>query len=281
MNTRKSHKPISFLLLFSLSFLPFLFPPKLLWAEERIEWEYVDEYGGPFQDEYESLRWDIPNLIRQTVIDLSGKLGFPYDEGWRFPLKVRYTDKSGRGAENLLAYVALYKTSDENFFQELNINLAAYSKHKFNYEKTLAHELVHAMMNDALGGEAAAFFPRWLNEGLAVFGADEGDQMVKSYVHKYYGFAEQKILNGLEGPHGALDYAEDYLAVKYISENHGPNAISFFIREIINRNGDVKGAYEYATSEDWASFLENSREFSKEEIGRIKPPRRGKHEKPF
>jgi len=222
----------------------------------------------------------VPSLVRQTVLDLSTRLGIPYNEGWRFPLRIRFTDRAGFGAENLLAFVALYQ-SETSIYQDLNINLAAYNQHKFDYEKTLAHELVHAMMNDVLGGQAAAVFPRWLHEGLAVYGADEGEKLVKAYVQANWGFAEQKIINGLEGPHGALDYAEDYLAIKYIVNAHGPNALPLFIQQVIERKGDVTSAYEYATGEDWADFIANSREFSKEEIGQVKPPRRGKYESPF
>jgi len=55
--------------------------------------------------------------------------------------------------------------------------LAAYEKLKFDFEVVLAHELVHAMLNDALGVEAKAVFPRWLNEGIAVYAAGEASKL--------------------------------------------------------------------------------------------------------
>jgi len=226
------------------------------------------------------MTWDIPVLMRQTLINLSVRLGLDFEEGWRYPLTVRFTDGSPRGAENTLAYVILY-TDEKGIRQDLFINLTAYKERKFNFEKVLAHELVHAMLNDALGAEAMQIFPVWLNEGLAVYGADQGEKMAQAYVYQYTGFAEGKLINGLEGPHRALDYAEDYWAIKYIPKRHGPNALRLFVDEIVYRKGDVEAAYKYLFQEDWDKFLEGHNKFSKEEIKRIGPAQRGKKVNPY
>ncbi|OVE77814.1 hypothetical protein BVX98_01960 [bacterium F11] len=267
-----------FLILLSVLFF---LSPLLLFSKNRVQVDYLNEYSGPHQDDFNELQWEIPNLVRQTTIDMSIKIGLPYNEGWQYPMTVKYTDKAGAGAESLLAYVILYQTNKGDFFQELHINLAAYAKQKFDYEKTLSHELIHAMMNDAVGGEAARLLPVWLHEGLAVYGSGEGEGMLRSYVHRFYGFAEQKLLNGLTGPHGALDYVEDYLAVKYIVEAHGPNALPFFIRQLIEKDGKVEAAYEYSTGESWDDFITQSRKYAEDTIKEIKPPRRGRGEDPY
>lgn len=263
----------SFLLIL-LFFLP-------LKAQDRHEWTLDENYSGAYPQTFQKLKWQVPILMRQTMINLSVKLGMNYQEGWQYPIQIRFLDGAPGGAENILAFVQIGTTGDGQFVQQLGINLAAYEKEEFNFEKTFAHELVHAMLNDAIGGEAAVVFPVWLHEGLAVYGAGQGEAVVKAYTYQFSGYAEGKLINGLEGPHGALDYAEDYLALKYMYEKHGPNSLHNFVREVIYRKGDVPGAIQYTCFESWDKFQENARLFAKEEIRRLGFAKRGQYEKPY
>src|SRR5689334_4921298 len=193
----------------------------------------MDEfYNGSHQESFQKLRYSLPNLVRQTMINMAVRLGLDFQDGWRYPLAIGFEDGSPMGVENVLAYTQLLSTDDGRFMQRLNINLEAYDKEQFDLEKVFAHELVHAMVNDEIGGEAAKDLPIWFHEGLAVFGADQGETMVKTYAHQYFGMGPDYIINGLEGPHGALDYAEDYLAFKYLNEKVGSNALHNFVREV-------------------------------------------------
>lgn len=214
------------------------------------------------------------------MIDIAVKLGLQFEEGWRYPLTVGFVDGSPFGVENVLAYVQL-RSSEGGFSQVLNINLAAYEANQYDYKKVFTHELIHAMLNDALGGEAALKLPVWLHEGLAVYGADQGERMLKNYVYATNGFSESQLLNGLEGDHGAADYAEDYLAIKYLAVKKGPNCLKGFVRETIAREGNFKEALSYSCFESWDDFQRNVKEFSKEEIAEIGPARFGYDEKPY
>src|SRR5205823_2966292 len=138
----------------------------------------------------------------------------------------------------------------------------AYDREGFTFDKVLAHELVHAMMNDAIGGEAALVLPVWLHEGLAVYGSEQGEQMLDSYLKAFPDRSAEQFINGLEGPHGALDYAEDYLAIKYIHDVHGVNSLHSFVREVIKRRGDIPGAVEYSCNESWEDFKKGAEKFS-------------------
>ncbi|MCB4756152.1 MAG: hypothetical protein LHV69_03815 [Elusimicrobia bacterium] len=246
----------------------------------RVPWNLDESYKGDYPDTAEKLRWEVPILMRQTLIDLSVKLGLSYEEGWRYPLTVQFVDGAPGGMENALAFVALAKT-EKGIAQSLNINVWAYQKENFDFDKVLAHELVHAMLNDALGAEAALLLPVWLHEGLAVYGAGQGEKMLKNYVYRTSGWSEAKILNGLEGPHGALDYAEDYLAIKYIYEKHGQNSLHNFVRGVVGHRGDIPPAIESSCFETWDDFQKHVRAYSKEEIKRIGPAKRGYNEKPY
>lgn len=249
-------------------------------SQERHAWTLNESYTGPYKAAFDKLKWEIPILMRQTVVDISGKLGLWYEEGWRYPLTVKFVDGSPRGVENALAFVGL-SVDREGIRQNLNINLEAYERDKFNFEKVLAHELTHAFLNDQLGAEAALLLPVWLQEGLAVYASGQGDQMLKYYASQFLRRPEERILNGLEGPHGPLDYAEDFLAIRYIYETHGNNSLHNFVREVVKRKGDVPGAIEYACLENWASFQENARRFSAKEIQSVSRSLRGSQGGPY
>lgn len=237
--------------------------------EGRLEWTMEESYNGPYQNSYQKLRYQVPNLIRQTTINIAVRLGMDFREGWAFPMLVRFVDGSPMGAENVLAYVQLSKTG-RDFAQSLNINLAAYEREPFNFDKVFAHELVHAMVHDAMGGDQSFDIPVWLHEGLAVYGADQGEQMARAYLAQMPDKPDEDFLNGLEGPHGALDYAEDYWAIKYMHNRHGVNSLHNFMRELVRRKGDISGALEYTCYESWAEFQENARKFALAEIREIR-----------
>jgi hypothetical protein len=218
--------------------------------------------------------------MRQTQIDVSIRLGMRFQEGWRYPLIIGFVDRSPHGVENALAYVQLM-TDGQKFLQQLNVNLAAYERDNFNFKKVFAHELVHAMINDAMGGNASSVLPLWFHEGLAVFGADQGEQMIKSYVYQTSGFSESQLLNGIETHRTGYDYAEDYWAIKYIYEKIGPNHLHNFVREVIKRRGDIPGALQYTCFISWDQYQKKVTEFAKDEIERIGPRRKGKYKNPY
>jgi hypothetical protein len=249
-------------------------------AAQRVPWTLDDSYTGSHRDSYQRLKYEIPILMRQTLINIAIRTGLNFQDGWDFPLTVRFVDDAPWGAENVLAYVQM-ASGEKGPVQTLNICLTAYDRDHFDFEKVFAHELTHAMLNDAVGTQATQVLPVWLHEGLAVFAADQGESVVKSYVYNTDPFSESRMLNGLDGPHGALDYAEDYLAIKYINVRHGSNGLHNFIRDIVDKKGDVNAAMEYSLRESWDEFQKNAREFAKGEIKAVGPVKRGGYEKPY
>ncbi len=230
----------------------------------RIPWALDEVYSGSYQETFQKLRNEIQFLLRQTVIDVVGQIGLNYQEGWRYPLVVGFLDNAPPGAEFALAYVQLGMEGGE-IRQDLRINLSQYEKEHFDFEKVLAHEITHAMLNDAMGAEASTVLPLWFHEGLAVYAANQGEQMLKSYVYHY----GNSFLNGLDHYASAADYAENYLAFKYIHKKHGSNALHNFVFEVVKRKGDIPNALEYTCFEKWEDFLKNVMEFSESEIREI------------
>lgn len=233
-----------------------------------VPWVMDESYNGPNSDSFNKLRYEVPILMRQTLIDLSVRCGLDFREGWQMPMMVRFVDGAPMGVESVLAYVHLEQDSRGNLQQSLNVNLAAYGAEHFNFDRVFAHELVHAMLNDSLGGQSTDL-PVWFHEGLAVYGANQGEKMVAAYVARFPHASSSYFINGLEGPHGALDYAEDYLAFKYVHDQHGVNSLQGLIREIIRRKGDVPGSIEFSCFENWETFKENALKFAEEEVSRL------------
>jgi len=249
---------------------------------DRLPWTIDDSYNGSYQDTYNKLRWDVPNFLRQSTIDIAGRVGLDFQEGWSSPLIVRFVDSTPAGMENALAYVQ-FQISEDKFWQTLNINLSAYGQDPFNFQKVFEHELLHAMLNDAVGPDGVPNIPIWFHEGLAVYGAEQGDQMVRSYVAQYAQQPAEFFINGLESLHTGLDYAEDFLAFAYIHQEHGLTGLHNFIREVVSRKGDIPGALSYTCSEDWDTFQQKARTYALEKIKDIKrePRFRGPADKPY
>jgi hypothetical protein len=245
----------------------------------KYEWQLDERYDGEHPGDFGRLRYEVPILIRQTLIDIAVATGLDFQEGWNHPLSIRFADTAPPGVENALAYVEFF-SDGTNAAQRLSINLAAYAAEPFNFDKVFRHELFHAMLNDALGLNATNI-PIWLHEGLAVYAAGQGEQMINSYLSKVETGEEERFVNGLDGPHGGADYVEDYLAIKYIRERHGINSIKAFARELVARKGDVPSAIEASCFEDYAAFQANARDFAVSELVRIKRTLRGAQAGPF
>ncbi len=246
--------------------LLFLLSPLRADAPARTPWSLQDTYSGSYQTSYNKLKYEIPNLVRQTTLDMAVRCGMDFQDGWSVPLMIRFVEDSPQGVENVLAYVQMMQERDTHqLLQSLNINLAAYDSYGFNFNKVFAHELVHAMLNDALK-EKSVELPVWFHEGLAVYGADQGEQLIRSILSENPNANESSFLNGLEGPHGPQHYMEDYLAFEYIRDTFGLSAFQNFIRDVIQRNGDIKGALDYTLHLSWDQFLANAKSYSEQKL---------------
>jgi hypothetical protein len=260
-----------------------LFSSISLHAENSVllPWTMDENYTGRNQDGFNKLKYEVPILLRQTMIDMAVRLGLNFQDGWHYPLTIRFVDGMAYGSENILASVELASDEINGAQQFLNINLTAYAKENFNFKSVFAHELVHAMLTDEIGPDASYSLPVWFHEGIAVYGADQGDNMIRAYLAQNPYANETFLLNGLDGPHNALDYAEDYLVFKYIHDTHGVNSLHNFVREVIASKGDIPGSAEKTCFEDWATFQANFKKFSEETLKAIARDNRGPAGKPY
>lgn len=104
-------------------------------------------------------------------------------------------------------------------------------------DRIIAHEMVHAIMADALGDDFYDM-PTWFKEGTAEFihGADErlkadAGGNIQSIVDRAV-----DLINGAGWSGSSADYSASYLAIKYIAANLGGNNFSNILSAI---NDDV------------------------------------------
>src|SRR5262245_31473313 len=68
----------------------------------EIDRDYKGQYQADFTDQIDKVRI----LTRQAQLEVSARLGLlQYQEGFRFPFRVRFDDSAPIGIENVLAYV--------------------------------------------------------------------------------------------------------------------------------------------------------------------------------
>src|SRR4029077_18607640 len=138
-------------------------------APVRVAATLAQENHGPHQTEFTSQYDRVRLLVRQAQLEVSSQLGLiQYREGFQYPMTIHFDDGAPAGVEYALAYVQLQQ-SEKGFRQQLVINLEQLTAHPMDFDTVFYHEMTHAVMNDAVGGEAALRIPHWVQEGLAVY----------------------------------------------------------------------------------------------------------------
>ena len=74
------------------------------------------------------------------------------------------------------------------------------------------------------------------------------------------------FLNGLDIHNSAGDYLEDYLAFEYIRERYGTSPLHNFVRDVVRRHGDIKGALQYTLQTNWSDFQAGARKYAEERL---------------
>ena len=197
--------------------------------------------------------------MRQAQLEISSQLGLlHYQEGFRCPLTVRFDDTPKPGVEHALAYVMIVPTV-RGFGQELVINLDVMASHPEDFDQIFYHEMTHAVLNDAVVSQTHEPLPSWVQEGLAVYIAGNGDAWARHAAQRYRKSQVKALVRDIELP--VLDYPRDYLAFKYLYERHGINSLQAFVRDL-TQGKSPHDAIEEATGLSWATFVQNLKDYS-------------------
>jgi hypothetical protein len=200
-------------------------------------------------------------LAQQAQIEVSSRLGLlQYREGFENPLFIRFEDGAPEGIENVMAYVRISR-SPAGFFQELVVNLDATAVTNEDFDRIFYHEMTHAVLNDAVGGEASLKIPHWVQEGLAQEVSGEGPDRLKEAAHQVHKSQAGALLYDLDGPYTGAAYPQYYLAIDYMHQKHSINAVQAMVRNLIIGKS-VTDALEDATGLSWVKFQDEVRAYS-------------------
>jgi hypothetical protein len=233
--------------------------PLAAWPAERFSASFHTSYQGTHPDLFAQEQDRVRILIRQAQLEISSQLGLlQYQEGFRCPLTVRFDDTPAPGVEHALAYVHIVPTVN-GFGQELVVNLDVMTKYPDNFDQVFYHEMTHAVLNDAVVSQYRRALPSWVQEGLAVYIAGDGDARVKALAQHVRKSQAHVLVRDLEEP--VLDYARNYLAFKYLYEKHGINSLQAFVRDLTD--GKLpKDAIEDSTGMSWDAFRQDLQAYS-------------------
>jgi hypothetical protein len=227
--------------------------------EPRFTASLQTSYTGAHQDLYTQQQDRVRLLIQQAQLEISSQLGLlQYQEGFRCPLTVRFDDAAAPGVEHALAYVRLIPTV-RGAAQELVINLDVMANHPEDFDKIFYHEMTHAVLNDAVVVEYQRRLPSWVQEGLAVYIAGDGEEWVSHAAKRYRKSQVHALVRDLEEP--VLDYPRNYLAFKYLYEKHGINSLQAFVRDL-TQGKLPHDAIEDSTGVSWEEFCQKLKEYS-------------------
>ncbi|MHC5042403.1 MAG: hypothetical protein ACYTGI_08530 [Planctomycetota bacterium] len=128
----------------------------------------------------------------------------------------------------------------------------------YDVDRTLVHELFHCLHRARLGTKDYARLPEWVREGAAVYVAGQGGERARilaAFVGRDPRIDEPlaRLVDGLGGQHGFLDYYEDVAAFEATEERHGRDGVRRLLRQLLE-TADVSRAVRAALDESLAAF---------------------------
>jgi hypothetical protein len=228
---------------------------------DRYDALLVTDYSGSYKDRFTQEYDRVRVLAHQAQLEASMRLGlFQYHDGFRYPMQIRFDDGAPAGIENALAYVRLGHT-DKGFAQELVINLPVMNAAGADFDQVFRHEMTHAVMNDAVGGEASEKIPHWVQEGLAQYVSGEGPDRVLQAASQVRPESLGLLLCNLNGGYQGRCYPQYYLAIQYMADKHSVNSVESFVRSLIDGHS-MDDALQDAVSMPFDRFEKEVRDYS-------------------
>lgn len=225
---------------------------------------YDGAHAAAYTSAIDQVRW----MTRVAQQEVSVGLGLiRYQEGFRYPVRLRFEDSGMPGAENLLAYVSLGTTSG-GFAQELVINVTAIGQPLppwADFRTIFTHEMTHAVLNDSVGGDASMRLPRWVHEGLAQWISKEGEGRLKGLDRAYTKSQIRQTPMDLENPPPALAYPLYYLGIRGLEARHGINAVQALVRLLIEGHPTQDALLE-STGQPAERFYEEAERYARETL---------------
>ena len=259
-------------------------------------WTELNRYQGPSSDVYYSdfvpmaLATDLQAQLVRTADFLQEKLGARAEE-----LQDVYLMGNRELFEQVERYMGLEPGWEAGFYSKpcrgcyqhrpgIYIQADAHDTESALH-RTLAHEYAHSLAED-LSGQKGEVLPRWVDEGLAGWSEYEvgiaGDRPVSAYRSMFRKadlvregalsgdlFDLSSLESGLawtsrEGDEVTLQYAQSYMAMRYLIETYGASAAASMIADLGVR-GTLGIVLETATGVPYREFESGFVEWLKKE----------------
>jgi len=259
-------------------------------------WTELNRYQGPSSDVYYSdfvpmaLATDLQAQLVRTADFLQEKLGARAEE-----LQDVYLMGNRELFEQVERYMGLEPGWEAGFYSKpcrgcyqhrpgIYIQADAHDTESALH-RTLAHEYAHSLAED-LSGQKGEVLPSWVNEGLAEWAEHEvgiaGDRPVSAYrsMFRKADLVREGALSGdlfdlsslesrlawtsREGDEVTLQYAQSYMAMRYLIETYGASAAASMIADLGVR-GTLGIVLETATGVPYREFESGFVEWLKKE----------------
>ena len=173
----------------------------------------------------------------------------------RSNVRVRLADMNvEKGVNNGVAYT----TQDGK--QCIDLFVEHYISGNARLDIVLQHEIVHAVMRDAMGTEAYRSVPDWFREGVALFVAREGEHKTSKLLPTVNG--PEDLLTGLldEGM-PAVAYPHAWAAIELIEQTGGTEAVKR-VTQLVVDGCDADRAVVQVTGLSWDEFTSRLRAYA-------------------
>jgi len=132
---------------------------------------------------------------------------------------------------------------------------------------TLRHELVHCLQKERWGARGEVTTPLWIKEGMAVYLSGQlevRERALAAHVGRepVPADAVARLVNGLDGRHTLLDYAEDGVAFAGAAKRHGAKKAQQFI-DLLLAGVPPREATVRALGERWEAFAASSQKYAR------------------
>jgi hypothetical protein len=196
--------------------------------------------------------------LPMALARIEERLGLRAKETERFPIVFLVGNRSKN-------HMASAISGPENFLEVSTRNWTSKKSLRL-MEKTVDHELVHMLQILRMGTRTFQELPRWFREGIAVYGAQEGPDKLDWALEETGGRIDP-ILNGLEpgkAPQkNPCDYAEGWLAVKYLEKKMGSEPFRAFLDQVHSGESSLQALILETTGITPELFEKEVHEFSK------------------
>jgi tetratricopeptide (TPR) repeat protein len=222
------------------------FPVVSLDIQDGIDHSYAGKYAR--EDDFSSLLYDISIIRKQAILTTQNRTGLVISNPERFVLKIKdVSTKSEFGASSMpvrsqIGDVTLVTISSEQLMLGV-----------MDIDASLVHEFTHGAMRQQMGLRNYQALPKWIREGIAVWGAGQLQERARNVIAAAY--LEERdpvsVVHQLDNMRNSSDdYLVDAILFEYIEQAHGIQAVRSLIARIV-AGDDYLETIEDATGLNW------------------------------